>query len=70
MEITKKSYFDPKKSALGHSILHYCNVIVRYLAEISQLMHLTISSRLHMLMITCQTQCESALKKVYACFLK
>ena len=34
-------------------------VIVRYLAEISQLMHLTISSKLHILMITRQTQRET-----------
>ena len=36
-----------------------CKVIVRYLAEISQLMHLMISAKLQMLMITCQTQRET-----------
>ena len=40
-----------------------CKVIVRCLAEISQLMHLTISAKLHMLMITRQTQRETVLKK-------
>ena len=39
-------------------------VIVRYLAEISQLIHLTISFKLHMLMITCQTQLETVSKKI------
>ena len=36
-----------------------CKVVVRYLAEISQLMHLMISAKLQMLMITCQTQRET-----------
>ena len=41
-----------------------CKVIVRYLAEISQVTHLTISAKLHMLMITRQIQRETMLKKL------
>ena len=33
-----------------------CKVIVRYMAKISQLMHFTISAKLHKLMKTRQTQ--------------
>ena len=41
-----------------------CKIIVRYLAKISQLMHLTISAKLHILMKTHQTQREHVLKKI------
>ena len=37
-------------------------VIVRYLAEIFQLIHLTVSAELHMLMITRQMQRETVFK--------
>ena len=37
---------------------------LHFLAEISQLMHLTILAKLQMLMVTCQTQCEIVLKKL------
>ena len=39
-----------------------CKFIVSYLAEISQLMHLAISLKLDMLMITHQTQQETLLE--------
>ena len=37
---------------------------LQFLAEIPQLMHLTILAKLLMLMVTCQTQCETVLKKL------
>ena len=40
-----------------------CKVIVHYLAEISQLKHLTISAKQHMVITTCQAQQETVLKK-------
>ena len=40
-----------------------CKVIKIYLAEMSQLMHLTNSAKLHMLVITYQMQREPVLKK-------
>ena len=39
-----------------------CKVIVLYLANISQLMYLTISSKLHILMKTRRTQQEPVLE--------
>ena len=42
-----------------------CKVIVLYLAAISQLMHLTNLAKLHILMITRQTQRKTVLKKLY-----
>ena len=39
-----------------------CKVIVRYMAKISQLMHFTISAKLHKLMKTRQTQWEPMLE--------
>ena len=42
-----------------------CKVIVCNLAKISQLMHLTISLKLHILMKTRQTQWEPVFEKYY-----
>ena len=42
-----------------------CKVIVCYLAKISQLMHLTTSLKLHILMKTRQTQREPVFEKYY-----
>ena len=40
-----------------------CKTIANYLANISLLMYLTISAKLHILMITRQTQWKTVLKK-------
>ena len=42
-----------------------CKVIVCYLAKISQLMHLTISLKLHILMKIRQTQREPVFEKYF-----
>ena len=47
-----------------------CKVIVRYLAEISQVEHLTVSAKLYMLMITHQIQRNTMLKKLYRKYKK
>ena len=48
----------------GHDLQYgkSCKVIVLYLANISQLMYLTISSKLHILMKTRRTQQEPVLE--------